>query len=195
MSKLPHVPSPPRPAPPVITPFPVPPATPPLPRPQFQTSQYSGIGSMPFNPVSAARPVAPPFAPGAFMRPAPPPMPVTQLPAGLAGPIFPQKGWHFGPPVSMNVPVGYNTDCLQDFPPTAHIIGGYGAEDEDKKGEPSKDAKIGIAVVGVLALGSAVMSSIVFGRRYGGPGYIIGFSVPALIGAAVGALGRVGQKK
>ncbi len=89
---------------------------------------YSGISSSPFR--IGVQPVAPPFAPEAFMRPAPVPGPV-RIPAGLPGPIFGAPGWHVGPPVHVS---GY----------------GYG-EAEEKKVKISPGAIAGI-VLGGLAL-------------------------------------------
>jgi hypothetical protein len=204
----PQLPSAPRPARPVIVPHPMPPIGAPKPV-QFRSSSYSGIGSMPFDPRSAARYTPPPFAPGAFMRPAPPPGPVTQLPAGLAGPIFPQVGWHFGPPVYLGQPPYGQDPC----PPSkrGHIIGGYGSlqygalnygslqygEDTESSEKPNPKPSPGtMAALGGLALVSLALpiaSSVVFGRKYGGVGYILGFFVPGAIGAATMALAKSGS--
>ena len=96
--------------------------------------RYHGIGTDPFE--FAVEPVAPPFAPSAFARPAPDPEPV-QAPKRLAGPIFPAPGWHVGPAV---------------------YASGYGAADaSDDKGvwaSLSTGTKIGLGVTGVLALGA-----------------------------------------
>ncbi len=177
---------------PPITPHPVPPVIPPAPpKPvakaygRFQRSSYSGIDAVPFDPLSAARPVEPPFAPGAFMRPAPAPGPVTQIPAGLAGPIFGAPGWHFGPPVHAAVRSGYNTSKI-DWTKVAQAQAQYGNAGQAAAG--------GIAA-GLLLLGLAIPvgSSIAFGRKYGATGYIWGFFVPGAIMAGIGALTRFGK--
>ena len=176
---------------PPITPHPVPPVIPPAPpKPiaktygRFQRSSYSGIEAVPFDPLSAARPVEPPFAPGAFMRPAPTPGPVTYIPPGLAGPIFGGPGWHFGPPVHVAVRSGYNTSQI-DWTKVQHAEFGV---------PPAQAAAGGIAIGALLvALALPVVSSVAFGRKYGAIGYIGGFFLPAAIGAGIGAVSRIGK--
>ena len=191
-SSVPDLPRPPR---PIVTPYPVPPIVPPPPPGpvSFAPSQYSGIGEMPFDPRAGGKPTPAPFAPGAFMRPAQYPMPVTELPAGLAGPIFPQVGWHFGPPVYLGEPP-YGADRCQPSP-RGRIIGGYGSlhyGEADPKKDSEKELTPGqkAGLVALVAVGVAVpvASSILFGRKYGGPGYVLGFFVPGAIGAAIAAL-------
>jgi len=152
---------------------------------------------MPFDPRSAAKPTPAPFAPGAFMRPAPYPMPVTHLPAGLAGPIFPQVGWHFGPSVYLGEPPYGEKRCQPS--PRGRIIGGYGslhygvtdetlwAKSDTNTVSPAAGGAM-LLGLGALALALPVASSIIFGRKYGGPGYIVGFFVPGAIGALISAV-------
>jgi len=151
---------------------------------RFQRSSYSGIDAVPFDPLSAARPVAPPFAPGAFMRPAPSPTLVTHIPAGLAGPIYPAPGWHFGPPVHMAVRSGYNTSKV-DWTKTQ-----YAGDDKSGSG-----ISLGVGVaLAVAILGLPIASSVAFGRKYGGPGYVLGFFVPGALAAGIAAVSRIGKK-
>jgi hypothetical protein len=147
---------------------------------------------MPFDPRSAAKPTPAPFAPGAFMRPAQYPMPVTHLPAGLAGPIFPQVGWHFGPSVYLGQPP-YGAERCQPSP-RGRIIGGYGSLSYGSLSYGAPEAKISgsgmaaLAGLGILALALPVASSVLVGRRYGWPGYVIGFFIPGAIGSAIAAM-------
>lgn len=51
----------------------------------------------------------------------------------------------------------------------------------------------GFGLILALALSVPIASAVVFGRRFGGPGYILGFFVPAAIGTVLSAIGRVGK--
>jgi hypothetical protein len=132
-------------------------------------SSYGAIGSYPY--TNTVGPVVPPFAAGAWQRPALPPGAVVP-PAGLPGPIYMTPGWHAGP---------------------GTVVHGYGAADTSEKPKYSAALIGGLLVGGALLLSVPVASSVIFGRKYGGPGYIIGFFVPGALMAGIGALSRIGK--
>jgi hypothetical protein len=123
-------------------------------------------------------------------------MPVTHLPAGLAGPIYGGKGWHFGPPVHAAVRSGYNTSKI-DWVAVAEAKAkkkSCGCRSQSEyAGSQQVSLGIGLSVGVLLLLGLPIASSITFGRKYGGPGYIWGFFVPGAIGAGIAALGGMGK--
>jgi hypothetical protein len=68
--------------------------------------------------------------------------------------------------------------------------------DKDTGAEIGTGAKIGgLVLIGGIVLVVPITSSIIFGRKYGGPGYLLGFFVPGAIGAAIGAISRIGREE
>ena len=98
---------------------------------------YEGFETSPFQ--YAVRPVAPPYAPESFERPAPIPGVFTQVPSNLPGPIFFAPGWHYGPSVHAE---------------------GYGADTDAKTGWAAlgTGTKVGLIAAGALALGAIALA-------------------------------------
>jgi hypothetical protein len=72
----------------------------------------------------------------------------------------------------------------------------YGEDTESSEKPNPKPSPGTMAALGGLALVSLALpiaSSVVFGRKYGGVGYILGFFVPGAIGAATMALAKSGS--
>ena len=59
--------------------------------------------------------------------------------------------------------------------------------------EPPAISAGGLALVAGVALALPVTSSVVFYRKYGGPGAVVGFFVPSMIMGTLGVVGRIGR--
>jgi hypothetical protein len=84
----------------------------------------------------------------------------------------------------MAVRSGYNTSKV-DWTKTQ-----YAGDDKSGSG-----ISLGVGVaLAVAILGLPIASSVAFGRKYGGPGYVLGFFVPGALAAGIAAVSRIGKK-